>query len=403
MVFALDAVNAHKGDALVMRWGTDSAPRMMLIDGGPGATYRPHLLPHLRALAGHDHFGAQVQPWLDLVVVSHVDQDHILGIIQMAEDIDTALRTNTKPPVKVAGAWHNTYADLEFLPDFKDEPDLVKAIKEGGAQPNTLAAFDPAPAPGGHNPPPQEGLRAATQSVRQARALERLLMSAGISRNDDFADDFVRDGQAITLHGLTLTCILPNQDMLSKLRNTWKTELKKIITYDIKKAKEARMQALALALGDPSIPNQSSIVLHAEHDGKTMLLTGDARGDHLVTAIKNAPVDLTEVDLFKVPHHGSARSNSEELFALVPATHYVFSGNGDHGNPHALTLRALHKTQKGREFNVYLTNDPLVGAKKPEDVEKAKAAKKAIAELEADPLVAVVTRNPDEHAVSVTL
>lgn len=43
----------------------------------------------------------------------------------------------------------------------------------------------------------------------------------------------------------------------------------------------------------------------------------------------------------RVPHHGSDNNMETSFFERVTAGHYVFSGNGDHGNPERVTLQML--------------------------------------------------------------
>ena len=49
----------------------------------------------------------------------------------------------------------------------------------------------------------------------------------------------------------------------------------------------------------------------AECDGKRMLLTGDARDDHVLAGLDEAGIakdGKTHVDILKLPHHGSIRN-----------------------------------------------------------------------------------------------
>ena len=88
----------------------------------------------------------------------------------------------------------------------------------------------------------------------------------------------------------------------------------------------------------------------AEQNGKTMLLTGDARGDNILAGLRTANL-LTDtkpcaVDVLKVPHHGSDNNVTKEFFAKVTARHYVFSGNGQHGNPERATFEMLFEARR---------------------------------------------------------
>lgn len=57
----------------------------ILIDGGYVDTYENYLLPTLKEIAAR---GGE----LDVVVVTHIDGDHISGIIRMMEDMPIGIR-----------------------------------------------------------------------------------------------------------------------------------------------------------------------------------------------------------------------------------------------------------------------------------------------------------------------
>ena len=81
-----------------------------------------------------------------------------------------------------------------------------------------------------------------------------------------------------------------------------------------------------------------------------MLLTGDARGDKILEgprARRRAQADgkSMHVDVLKVPHHGSSNNLETDFFERITADHYVFSGNGEHGNPERETLEMLFKAR----------------------------------------------------------
>jgi beta-lactamase superfamily II metal-dependent hydrolase len=89
-----------------------------------------------------------------------------------------------------------------------------------------------------------------------------------------------------------------------------------------------------------------------------MLLTGDARGDKILEGLEKVkvlkPRGKMHVDILKVPHHGSSRNMDSIFFERITADHYVFSGNGEHGNPDRETLQMLSDTRGDASFNVYL-------------------------------------------------
>ena len=110
-----------------------------------------------------------------------------------------------------------------------------------------------------------------------------------------------------------------------------------------------------------------------------MLLTGDARGDKILEGMdwpgcwRRAAT--MHVDLLKVPHHGSDNNMETIFFKRVPADHYVFSGDGEHGNPERDTLEMLLDARGAdAEYTIHLTY-PLaeIDAGRKADWEKEQA------------------------------
>ena len=71
----LRALRAKHGDSLLLFAGDAT----VLIDGGPSGVYRGALRDALTALPGQD--GAA--PMIDLMMVSHIDADHIYGLVHL--------------------------------------------------------------------------------------------------------------------------------------------------------------------------------------------------------------------------------------------------------------------------------------------------------------------------------
>jgi hypothetical protein len=125
--------------------------------------------------------------------------------------------------------------------------------------------------------------------------------------------------------------------------------------------KKKATAALAAFTKDNSIPNLSSIVVLAEVGDKRVLLTGDARGDKILKGLQLKgrlgpdKASTLHVDVLKAPHHGSARNLEQDFFERITAKHYVFSGNGDYGNPERETLEMLWKARGEADYTIHLT------------------------------------------------
>jgi hypothetical protein len=95
----IHAVNAAEGDCLLL----ENNGAFALVDGGIAGNYAANLQPYLKQEVG-------VGGHLEVVLVSHVDADHITGIIDLLADIERA-RADDEPvdPVIVGDLWHNSF------------------------------------------------------------------------------------------------------------------------------------------------------------------------------------------------------------------------------------------------------------------------------------------------------
>lgn len=315
-MFRVTMLPAGVGDSLWIEYGPEAAPRRILIDGGTSPTYRRHLEQRLRALGPKARF--------ELLVVTHVDTDHIGGVLPM---LAAGLRG-----IEFREVWFNAWRHLE--PASLEEGDILGPI--------------------------------------DGEILTQQLVQLGLPWNRSFRTS---DGAARTaLRGRLGTRVLPGDLRLTLVAPT-RTEL------DILKPKwqevvegaglvpgvpsqtlsdKARQKGVVLdLLGDDPIrdwadydprdlddteANGSSIAMLAEYDddgvSKRCLLAGDAHGPVLLDGVRRLAAQLGEerlrVDAFKLPHHGSVRNVTRDLLKAVDARRYLFStdSGGRHGHPH---------------------------------------------------------------------
>lgn len=324
MIFSLEAVNAKAGDCLLMHWGERGDMRLALIDGGPSDVYHQWLAPRLRALAAE----RRVDPLeLALVLVSHIDDDHIHGVLDLFGGCVEALDDELDPPYTIDRLWHNAFHKLT-------DPAL------GGAG-TTVASVSSASAA-------SSAVLAA--SVDQGRRLQDDAVRLRVPINDGRGGLIVAPLARELPGGLKLSVLAPSSQRLDALRVKWEQQA----------ARQGRVSALAAAYEDTSVYNRSSIVVLAQVDGRRMLLTGDARGDDVLDGLRAADLidgeRTLEVDLLKVPHHGSARNVAQDFFNAIRARHYVISGDGKYDNPEDATLQMILDSRDDDEFTLHLTN-----------------------------------------------
>jgi competence protein ComEC len=92
--------------------------------------------------------------------------------------------------------------------------------------------------------------------------------------------------------------------------------------------------------GTDSDPNNDSLVVLAEREGRRMLMSGDIEIE-AQQALLNAGVDL-HADVLKVPHHGSSKLLERFVQAVSPTVAVIGVGvDNDYGHPSARALDLL--------------------------------------------------------------
>jgi beta-lactamase superfamily II metal-dependent hydrolase len=413
MIFSLDVLPAHKGDCLVLHYGSQDSPRLILIDGGPSGVYVPQLKPRLQRIHRVRKLARNAPLPVDVVMVSHIDDDHIKGIIELTKE---QLFKSPDLRLRVKSLWHNSFEDL-----IGGKADRV--LKRYGASAVQASA--------GRNTA-FDGLEADDEETHQAVEVLASISQGRQLRDDRITLHLENKGQQWSLNhkfggdsivataaskpvtfegGLTMTVVGPMQEELDALHKA----------HDKWVSKHPPKDVLA-AFVDKSVPNLSSIVVLAELGGKTILLTGDARGDRILQGLELVGLVKKDgklhVDILKVPHHGSQNNMETGFFKRVTADHYVFSGDGQHGNPERETLEMLLKARgvdeeyeihltysieeidKAREANWINEQGKEKKRKKKSSAQKPKAGKKKIVEVRADwspakhGLAALFKKNP---------
>jgi hypothetical protein len=321
-MFALEAVRAKHGDCLLLHWGND---KIALVDGGPDTVYENFLKDRLKAIAterGEDRIV------LDLTMVSHIDDDHINGILALADDFE-----NGDAPADIRLLWFNS---LEGL--------LNDSIAEGSTAEVTAAVNSIVPHVN------DKWTQKVLASVPQGQLLHAFAKRRGIFRmmNSPYQPLIMTaaDQDPAPIAGLSVTVIGPFADEVEELRKKWK---------------ELRDASITAAFNDKSPYNLSSIVALCEFGGKRVLLTGDARGDKIIDGLTKKKLmrdGVIHLDILKLPHHGSQNNVAKEFFERVTADIYVVSGDQKRfPNPHKKAMQWLAEARADSDYEVYCTYD----------------------------------------------
>lgn len=345
MVFTLEALQAKHGDALLLHYGEAASTRLIVIDGGPSGVYRQTLKPRLDQIKQLRSPLARLP--IRLLMVSHIDDDHISGVLELSRDLVEAQDDNKDLPYEIQCLWYNSFDDIVGIQSEKLFASLQTAA---------VAAADIGMVPA--NLPLSLHGAMVVASVKQGRELFQNAKALAFEINKPFSELVLapKQGQkTVDLgDGLSFTVLGPNQQRLEDLQKEWDKQLEKL-----KVAKVAEAQALTAAFVDDSVYNLSSIILLATAGSRRMLLTGDARGDDIIVGLQSAGFfqgGRFHVDLFKMPHHGSDRNIDSDFFRQVTADHYVISADGKYGNPEISTLKMLSEARGQENYTIYLTN-----------------------------------------------
>lgn len=357
-IFTLEALPARKGDCLILHYGTQAAPKLAVIDGGPSKVYEPALKPRLFDIRAARGVGDNDPLDIDLLMISHIDDDHIKGILEFAKELKEASDIQQPQFARVTTLWHNTFDDIIGNSEI---PNQVTAA---------LASMGDADFPADTDP----DMAFILSSVNQGRDLRNYAAALGWETNNPFNPLVMMaepDDPDVTRFGggLSFQIIGPRRDELEKLQTAYDRFLR-----DKGLGRDSVEAALA-ATRDKSVPNLSSIVTVAEVGGKTILLTGDALGGKITDAVQErgmaSVADPLRVDVLKMPHHGSDRNVTAEFFQMIKADNYVFCGDGSHGNPERATVEMLFAEHCAAPVTLHFTHTvEKIDKKRKKEAEK---------------------------------
>ena len=377
-----EALRAKFGDSLLLLYGTQQKPRLAVIDGGPPGVFNDALAPRLEEVRKERKLAATAPLVIDLMMVSHIDADHISGLLDLVRKLKD-LRDSRKPvPWKIERFWHNSFDDILG----NDDASVASAA----------SVMSPASLGGMLHP---EG-SLVLASVSDGRDLRKLLEALGLGGNLPFKG-LVRAGRKkVTLGNLKLTVLAPSDENLIALQKDWDKKVK--ILLEKEKAPETRTEIAAYV--DRSVYNLSSLVVLAEAHGKRILLTGDGRGDHTLEGLEKAGLfdkdGRIEIDVLKMPHHGSERNIDADYFEKIRARHYVISADGKFDNPDIKTLEMISQARPDDDFTLHLTyptdefSVPAIGKSIAAFLEQEKTRGRAYR---------VETRKPGDLALRIAL
>lgn len=317
---------AHNGDCLLIEFlGEDGKSHYIWTDGGLVKSYREFG----KAVAGQlIQQGAQI----DLMIVTHVDQDHIGGILALCDDDDI-------PQNWIKQFWFNSGELLSAM--FNETPGSNRGISLAELEETTT-----------------------TRSIRQGIRLE----------------DYLRNGtpwhalpikryHTHAISGAEISVLTPSTSALRRLHREWQKETsleRSLDPNDYSLSLEALFRRPERS--DASLANGSSISYVFEYYDKRILMLGDAWAVDVVEALQTLGYSAEEplqLDAVKLSHHASRASISADLLDRIDCDTYLVSTDGSrHQLPHKETFARilLHpKRDNTREIQfIFNYNNPTL-------------------------------------------
>ncbi len=300
-IFKVTALPAFYGDAFWVSYGTKEHCRHLIIDGGT-ATVSAIIDQIANNLPKEEKV-------IELLVVTHVDSDHIGGILKFLQQ--------EKLPAKIKQIWFNAYKHLASAEELKDE-------RLGGKMGEKLSI-----AIGKHKIPWNTSFNEGP-----------VVLPNGLKET---LPEIILDGD------LKLILLSPSAEKLAAYKPFWEAEVKKaglIPGYGGKEqAVESTLEGLErmgatnesieeLAaqgyMPDKSKGNGSSIAFMAEFEGRRVLFSGDAHPDVILSSLRRYGTEKVKIDLVKVSHHGSTGNTGFEIIEAIDCKNYLLSTNHSH-------------------------------------------------------------------------
>jgi hypothetical protein len=318
----IDLLPAQRGDCIWITYGEGADLHHVLIDGGPAEsieTLVPELESRIRVIPGDSDR-------VELLVVTHIDADHIQGIVSLLSD---HARVKYFHDIWFNGWKHHN--PEQFL---------------GGVDAERLT------------------LPLLTDETRWNRAFGGHAV-------------VVPDAQPLPTRtlagGLTVTLLGPTPDALMKLAPEYEQACVKAgvvagsgapiirkgwLREEFLGGFDPGRLAAAPGSSDPSKPNRASISLIVEYAGTRVLLLADAHAGPTIKALDRLGPGPHEFDAVKISHHGSRNNTSRRLCEKIRSRKWLVSTNGaTFGHPDGECLGRIVVSQLKPVFYLNYVSD----------------------------------------------
>lgn len=318
--------HAGNGDCILI----ESENSSVLIDGGTASSYSTWKNNILKMRK------------LDAVIVTHIDSDHVNGIIKLLDDVNT-------PEIGQV-----LYNGAEQILGFESTNHICSEDEKLDSLQARLTNIN----------------NETKIGTSEATSLSYLLRSKNINRNslaihNAMNDKFQIGDYSISILSPTLESlerlkfkwldVLEEEGIKRKLINkshsssfeTYVSQLHETYIENISSDEYVNIESLANYEyeRDNSINNETSIALLIEHDGKKILEMGDCHAEVIVSWLNENRIDVLDLDAIKLSHHGSKKNITSEFLNRVNCNKFLISTDGSkfkHPNLETIAIISEH-------------------------------------------------------------
>lgn len=314
------ALKAGQGDCFILTYGNDEKNSYIVIDGGMGKECFQQLRDFINAIKKNDEV-------IELLILTHFDNDHIDGFIKILEDnsIDSSV---------IRKIWFN------YGPELSKYLDTQKQLQLFVSELSKLTTKE------------------------QGEDFYKKIQQKHIELNP-----IIKSNDTYEVCGAKITILSPSIEQLQSLVEEIGSEIGKAsimedngtskLTAENKNDYSQKVNELPLEKYSEkgvSVENKSSIAFLFEYEGKMLLFLGDAVSSQIVSALsdlgysKDNPLKL---NYCKIAHHGSSHNTSFELLELLNCENYIISSNWTRNRPTKTCLGRIVVSNASKPANLF--------------------------------------------------
>lgn len=341
-------LKANNGDSILISFSDEmDKKRNILIDGGMHETYynsgeNKHGELHY-TIENIKKKGEKI----DLLILTHIDGDHIGGILSWLAIDKDAYKF-------IGNVWFNSGKTIAKYFSERENKELNLPLK----------IYD-----------------TNFTSVAQSKFFEKY-----IEGNNIWDKEIIRCGKDFNQNGIAIQILSPNEVQLENLlknykrpvnnyftigkKTDWDTDISDFIDEENKPDYKFKI--------DTSIPNGSSIAFLLTYNKTNFLFLGDAHPEVIVDSLKSLNAtkeNPIEVEFVKISHHGSCKNTNMELLEHIKTNNYIISTSSEsHYHPDKRTLARIIKSNPNATlfFNYEIVRDNILSKKDRKDYDHIK-------------------------------